>query len=131
MTRRQLLMRALGLGGLALVPLRIDATSPDDWSVPLILSPEEAQALANVLCHVGGDCYKSPRGYIDRIARRLSYAGYKSQNWNVVTGGGIYFTNLDEVRDWRDGSRIVFPRGPDLAYRERFRASFTPDGKLR
>ena len=127
MNRRELLVRSLGLFGITTVPF--PATDQIE-SVPLLLSPEEAQALANIVGLVGGDNRKSQRRYIDSISGRLHYAGYRNQNWNTVSGS-IHFTDQDQVKDWRDGKTIIFPRGPDLAFQARWRKSFNPDGSLR
>ncbi len=60
--------------------------------VQLTMNAEEAQFLADVLYHVGGDEHRTRRQYQGPITRALAKAGYEGKfNANDVQGG-ITFT---------------------------------------
>ena len=66
---------------------------PDPIGVTLSLTMDEAKALQTVLRRVGGDPYKTARGYTDNVVSALSEGGAPAGDYFPVAcgSGSIYF----------------------------------------
>ena len=120
----------------AIAGLVVPVTRPpqQEW-VTLRITPQEAQALANVVTHVGGDPYLSDRGHIDTINSLLWEQGYSYQ-WGNVTkhtimdedGTERFHYNTLTLRNYSEyqhthppGPGRKFTHSPELRYLRRQR----------